>query len=164
MPKSHSGIRRVAKSGGSQAKTSANSDIVFKTRLETDEEAGRRRTQRGRLLRNKISPEALNALNALPEGAEFTVYYVGFGSSGTTRYAIGTHGMSTRTVTKINEDGTHDRYRVARTKSQLRDVIRMDIANTITIHNGGKSMAAERLKQAEERYKEMQSKNRGGKK
>ena len=133
-----SGRRKPGRVGGaakiSSEQSQANSDIVFRMRRETEEEY---RKRGGRWFYHNVNPEALNALNSLPEGSEFSVYYVGFGSSGESRYVIGTRGMSTRTVMRVNENGKHERAKIAKTKSQLRDAIDMKNAKTITIHNNG---------------------------
>ncbi len=140
------------KSGNVVAKSSSadeNKDIVFTTRTETDEEY---RKRRGHGFKHKVSTEALKAIAELQNGAEFTVEYAGFGSYGETRYVINKsdNGSRWRRVSRVNENGGHDRSKSAKTNSQLRDAIRLDIADRIIIHNGGKSLIKPKTKQEEE--------------
>ena len=150
--KQSSGIGRGKgrkKSSGGSAKI--EKDIVFKTRRETDEEYRRRR---GRGLYQYVSPEGLKAIADLPDGAEFTMFYAGFGSMGQTRFRMNKsdYGKFKRSITRIDEDGYHSgkAYQAA-TNSQIRDIIGLGKAIEITIHNGGKSMSKIRDAEREER-------------
>ena len=137
--KSSTGIGR----GRGRRKTSKvnetpKSDIVYKTRLETDEEY---RKRNGRGFHRHVSPEGLKAIAELPDGAEFTMEYIGFGSYGRTRFAMHkTEFSDKRSVSRVNENGIHGRRYAAKTNSQLKNAVGLDNASRIIIHNGGKTL------------------------
>ncbi len=80
--------------------------------------------------------------------------YVGFGSMGRSRFRMNKsdYGRFTRSITRIDEGG-HNRSNAyqAKTNSQIRDIIGLDNARGIIIHNGGKSMSKIRYAEHEER-------------
>lgn len=143
------GKGKRARSSGGSAKI--EKDIVFKTRRETEEEYRRRR---GRGFSHFVSPEGLKAIADLPDGAEFTMDYAGFGSMGQSRFRMNKsdYGRFTRSITRIDEGGYNrsNAYQ-AKTNSQIRDIIGLDNARGIIIHNGGKSMSKIRYAEHEER-------------
>ena len=109
----------------------------------TKEEFANRRDRR-RWLPKRVNPEASVALRKLPYGAEFTLNYVGFGSSGQSRFAVvSTRNGYVEKIVRVRKDGRHERWHMAKTKSQLE--FRIDLGNAVrvTIHNGGKPIPYE---------------------
>ena len=144
--KGASGVRR---SGGGG---SAKGDIVYQSRLETDEEFWKRaRRKSGFTVLHYINDEGLKAVSELPNGAEFTVNYQGLGSSGSTHFVMNKDKFTgRRTVSRINENGSHERAKTVKTNSQLKDAIDLRIAQSIVIHNGGKTLIPTKTKRQEE--------------
>lgn len=138
---------KAAAAGGGSAK----GDIVYQSRKETDEEFWKRARRKGGFTtHNYVNDEGLKAVSELPNGAEFTVNYQGLGSQGSTRFVMNKDEFTgRRTVSKINEDGTHERAKQAKTNAQLKDAIDLRLAHSIVIHNGGKTLIPKKTKRQE---------------
>lgn len=144
---SRKGVSGVRRGGGS-----TKGDIVYKSRKETDEEFWKRARRKGGFTtHNYVNNEGLKAVSELPNGAEFTVNYLGFGSQGSTRFVMNKDEFTgRRTVSKINKDGSHERPIPVKTNSQLKDAIDLRLAQSIVIHNGGKTLIPKKTKRQEE--------------
>ena len=156
--KQSSGIgrgRRAAKASGGSA--NVEKDIVFEAHTETREEVDKRiaryikthghRPSLGTYFAGYKNPEAVKAIKALPDGAEFSIHDNGIGAelSPWTRYRV-----DRQSVMPINEDGTHGRRITIKTTSQISALVTGYHRERVVIHNGGKSLIKEKTPQERE--------------
>ena len=153
------GIRRAGSGVSVTGKAPTKNDIVYVSKRETDEEFRKSTAHSRRWLKEYRNDEGIKAIEALPDGARFSVERSGFGSGYSAMHYVVNRSESgeRRSISRIRENGSVERGKTAKTRTQIKKIVNMLTAESITIHNQGKTYNRPISKRAErELFKSMQ--------